>query len=364
MGNGPTVSIIGLGNIGQAQAAYLIHHGLEVTGCDPLPSVNESILKHGITVPVETVFHTGTLPRLDIASSIRTAVEGSDVVVVCVPGFLHGRLAKEIGPALVDQTVILQPGVTFGSMEFKQVLRKVNPEHADDIKVVEMQNTGFIARVDPETGVLLVPGIKSKVKVAAYPSSDLESALPGIEIAFPGFEIQKERSIIKTSLENNNAMLHPSVMLANLGRLDNARRFMFYTEGITPSAARIIESMEAEKRPLMEAFGFSLVSLSEWLHEVYGVDGKDVYERARANPGYRNIVAPTTPDNRYLTEDVPYGLVPLAALGRAMGFEMPTTRSVIRLAGVVLGRDFLSEGRNLAALGLCGMTRDELLDAF
>jgi len=55
---------------------------------------------------------------------------------------------------------------------------------------------------------------------------------------------------------------------------------------------------------------------------------------------------------RYLTEDVPTGLVPLSELGRALGILTPHIDNLIDLASEELNIDFRINGRTLDRLGL------------
>ena len=59
-------------------------------------------------------------------------------------------------------------------------------------------------------------------------------------------------------------------------------------------------------------------------------------------------------DARYVTEDVPYGLVPIAELGRLAGVPTPVAQALTALASAALGRNFAGEGRTLERMGLEG----------
>ena len=56
-----------------------------------------------------------------------------------------------------------------------------------------------------------------------------------------------------------------------------------------------------------------------------------------------------------MTEDVPYGLVAWASLGRATGVDTPLMDSLIHLAGAILGQNCWQEGRNLEKMGLADL---------
>jgi len=71
-------------------------------------------------------------------------------------------------------------------------------------------------------------------------------------------------------------------------------------------------------------------------------------------------VAPPSLAHRYLDEDIPFGLVPLAHLGRLAGVPTPTMDALIHLASVAKGIDYMREGLTLERMGLAGVARDAL----
>ena len=74
----------------------------------------------------------------------------------------------------------------------------------------------------------------------------------------------------------------------------------------------------------------------------------------------RAIKAPSSLDHRYIHEDVGYGLVPMAELGRLAGVATPTIDALVRLASLALGIDYWRDGLTLERLGLAGKSPAEL----
>ena len=63
---------------------------------------------------------------------------------------------------------------------------------------------------------------------------------------------------------------------------------------------------------------------------------------------------------RYVLEDIPYSLVAIRALAQVVGVPTPCIDAIITLGNVMLS-DKMDEGRTAEALGIDGMSRDELL---
>jgi opine dehydrogenase len=76
----------------------------------------------------------------------------------------------------------------------------------------------------------------------------------------------------------------------------------------------------------------------------------------------RHIKAPPSLDHRYMHEDMPFGALPLAELGRAAGVATPNYDAVVTLASTITGRDYRAEGRTFARLGLRDLSVEQVLD--
>ena len=64
-----------------------------------------------------------------------------------------------------------------------------------------------------------------------------------------------------------------------------------------------------------------------------------------------DVNGPTTLDSRYVTEDVPFGLVPTIRLAALAGVPVPLHESGVRLMSALYGRDFAAENDILPQLG-------------
>lgn len=92
---------------------------------------------------------------------------------------------------------------------------------------------------------------------------------------------------------------------------------------------------------MASAFGLTVRSIELHFHHSFGapmVDFSDQCRWVHANLGSPN--GPATLDTRYITEDVPYGLVFNARMARLAGVATPITDACIALAGGAYGRDF------------------------
>jgi opine dehydrogenase len=73
-------------------------------------------------------------------------------------------------------------------------------------------------------------------------------------------------------------------------------------------------------------------------------------------------MAPESLQHRYVTEDIPFGLVTLASLARQLGIPVPGMEAIVNIASMANGVDYWKTGRTAETLGLSGMDVAELID--
>ena len=93
---------------------------------------------------------------------------------------------------------------------------------------------------------------------------------------------------------------------------------------MTPAVARLYEAINAERVAVAAAVGASVPTLADWFERVYGVRGATLVETCQqltynsAGP-YQATGTPKSLDHKFITEDLPTGLIPMSALGAEAG---------------------------------------------
>src|SRR4029434_10340133 len=85
-----------------------------------------------------------------------------------------------------------------------------------------------------------------------------------------------------------------------------------------------------------------------------------IYRAINESEPNRTIRSPKTLDHRYIREDVGYGLVPMAEIGRLLGINTPVIDALITLASVVSRTDYRKEGLTLEKMGLAAIRPENL----
>jgi opine dehydrogenase len=167
--------------------------------------------------------------------------------------------------------------------------------------------------------------------------------------------------VLKTSLDNIGAVFHPAITILNAARIEDTHGdFEYYVEGVTPAVTQVLEAIDGERVAVASALGIRAHTAREWLYLAYDAAGKTLLDAMRANPGYAGIKATATMQHRYITEDVPASLVPIASIGEMLGVPTPTIRAMIQLASVMHGVDYWAEGRTVDRLGIKGMSLKDI----
>jgi len=286
------------------------------------------------------------------------AIAGADVVMVVTPSTAHRSLARLMAPALADgQIVVLNPGRTGGALEFRKEIAEAGC--AARPVVAEAQTFVYASRaVSRFEGHIFK--IKNGVALAALPSHWTPEVLDVLDLAYPQFKAGD--SVLVTSLENIGAVFHPALTILNAGWIEETHGdFEYYLQGITPSIALILQRIDDERLAVARALGVRSMSAREWLYLSYDAPGADLYEAIHNTEAYRGIKAPPSIAHRYIFEDVPMSLVPIASLGKQLGVDVSTTDMIIELGSILHGVDYRAEGRTVERLGLAGLSVKEIL---
>jgi opine dehydrogenase len=142
--------------------------------------------------------------------------------------------------------------------------------------------------------------------------------------------------------------------------IESGRTYDYYRETMTPAVTKVIQEVDRERIALVKAAGAEVFSAQQWLQESYKIEEGSLYNMLLSNSAYQGIVGPTIIQTRYITEDIPTGLVPMEAFAQFYGVLTPTISALVSLANSLIGEDFRISGRNLSRLGLAEVTPSKM----
>lgn len=353
------ITVLGAGAGGTAMAFDCAQHGHEVRLFD-FPDFPDNIA----VIAREKLIHaegdiSGTASIVSAGHDVDEALQGAELIYVVGPAYSTSPFGEAVAGKLgTGQTVIVSPSSCGGALAFKKAAGFAVED--DSIRVAETSTLHYAVRLTEPGKLRVFLKLKAGNLLAALPGRHTNDVLELVADVYPGIEPAK--SVMQTSLQNANPIIHPAVTLANAARIEGtAGDFLFYEEGVSDATGRLIEALDNERITIGKAMGITVLSDPEMgMRQGYML--ADNYGEAYRNaPGFQGIGAQPQLDHRYLNEDVGYGLVFMSQLGRQVGVETPTIDAIIQVTSVLMARDYAGEAmRTPETLGISGKSAERL----
>ncbi len=254
-----------------------------------------------------------------------------------------------------DQTVIVS---SMGSLSSLYLFERAQSLGLN-LRVASFGTTVLTARRQ-HAGQVNVTTKRSVVPMSCLPSGDLPKALGICELLFGDVFAPEDHSLV-TTLANSNPISHVPLALFNWTRIERAEAWPQF-HYMTPHVCSVIEKLDAERMGVANAFGTNVASVSQHLSRSFDITeptlagiAAELHKRRGGPAGPKDI------QTRYLSEDVPFGLVFLRALADIAQIPVPVTNALIDMSNLVLGVNFYADNDLIPALGLSSESVDGLL---
>jgi len=355
------VAVLGAGAGGAASVAELVQAGHSVHFWGRSAETLEPHIRLG-GVAFDGKLGEGLARPALVTTDLPAAISGVDLAVVVLPTCSHAAMAKALAAAgwSSNKPVILNPGHTGGALEFAECYSRsgrVAPP------VVEFSTLSYVARKYRPDGVT-ISGRAKQLKAAA-----LNGGAEVLEIAaklYPG--AVPVADVLASDLSNVNMVLHPpGAVLAAAWVEATGGNFTFYVDAMTPGVARVMHQLDDERLAVARAFGHRLPNLIEEMKllgtvEADVVDVTDFRAAIAGGEANRRIKGPDSLQYRFYKEDFGHGLLPFLELAQIAKVDAPVATSLYRLAGIAVGTDYRIGGRTAEAMGISGMSRNEVIE--
>lgn len=332
------IAVLGSGNGACATAADCALCGHEVRLFDF--SKYESALRHikeqggiqatGVVEGFAKISYTGT--------DIETATKDADMIIAVGPAFSNEPFAQAVKSVIKsNQLYVLCPGSNGGALVTRRIFSTV--ENAADVVIAETATLPYAARLVGPGMVNIYHKLVGGLYLAAVPQTKTMEAIQQYRQIYPC--AMPAENLFRTMLQNANPVLHPVVTVMNAALIERTKGdFCFYEEGVTPAIGRMIKAIDNERIQIGNALGMKIMSDPQ-IGVLQGYMNEADYESGYTNaPGFRGIKAQDSLKHRYLDEDVGYGLVFMAELGKEVGVDTPMMDSVILLASTLTQTDY------------------------
>lgn len=342
------VAVLGAGNGGRAIAADLTLAGVAVNLFE-LPAFAANLEPTLSTGQIEMTGpgRQGMARLALVTTDIEAALAGVELVIVAVPAFGARGMVEACASALrPGQALVFVPG-GFSAFIARRTLDALAP--GMDLLLGEVATLPYGVRIaGPGHVHVLVEAIK--LPTATLPARRTPELVEALGSLFPAVEPAVD--VLDTATKNLNPCIHPAPSILNAGWVEKNSDFYLYRDGMTPATRRVMVAVDAERQRVREAWGLAAPH--------YGLDPTegsftvfvDYFGLDSLNTCGIHLAGPHSLKDRYVTEDIPYGLVFFASLGDAVAVDTPACDALIELASIINGVDYDSTGMTLASLGL------------
>ena len=342
------VAVLGAGNGGCAVAADMTMNGHDVTLIKTSSSMHNENFQYLLDNDGEIRIHEkGEIKTTKIARVTKDLSElaTAKIVILYIQTNYHEELIEKMSPFLQDgQIVLINPGYLSTAYMLKYNSNR-------DITIVEAESSFMDCRI-LEPGLIKVGFRNVRNPLGVYPAANLPQAKE--ELDQLGFPFVYLSSVIEAALHNPNLIVHTVGAIMSIPRIEATNGdYVMYHEVFTPSVWNILEKLDSEKMDVLEKLGFPRMPYVEACKYRNTLDdsqdAKEVFFWYAMMP--TRAKGPIVVDSRYITEDVPQGLVMLEALGKQLNVATPICTSLIEMASAALTRDMREFGRTPERLG-------------
>ncbi|AVH45607.1 NAD/NADP octopine/nopaline dehydrogenase (plasmid) [Agrobacterium tumefaciens] len=292
-----------------------------------------------------------------IAVNVQVLADGAEVLVVALPANGHKAVLDAVAPHITPKhAVIFSSHTSFGALYLSSLLAM----RGFSVPIVAWGTTIVTGRQTSPTSVQ-VNTVRKQIDIATIPASRWQSGLSLCQALF-GDRFLDRGSLMAIALSNLNPQNHMGIALGNMTRMEREEAWI-QSQNVTPNVGRLLEQLDQERVAIAERLGLDVRTIFEHFHLSYHVPmgsisemNQEIYRAGRAGNG------PMTAASRYVTEDVPFGLVVTAKIGRLVGCPAILHEAGIQIFSAMYGRNFEAENDLLAALDLERMDLGDLQD--
>ena len=211
------ITVLGAGAGGTAMAFDCASHGHDVRLFDfeQFPDNIATIAKQGGIHAEGDI--SGFGPIACSGHDIDESLQDAELIYVVGPAYSTEPFGKVVAGKLnAGQTVIVSPSSCGGALAFKSAAGlALNDE---SIRVAETSTLHYAVRLTEPGKIRVFLKLKAGNLLAALPGHHTGDILELIDDVYPSME--PAESVLQTSLQNANPIIHPVVTLSNAARIE------------------------------------------------------------------------------------------------------------------------------------------------
>lgn len=294
-----------------------------------------------------------------VTTNVKEAVKGVNIVLIVTPGYGTETLCKVLIPHLEEEQTVIFHGKGGHTLELVRILKELGVKKK--VTLGETHTLPYYTRLTGP-GQVTIAGRLRILLSSAFPAKDNAKIVTTLKKLYPSnppykYKVIPGENVLAVTLCDLNAMGHPMYVIFNLSRVNSEKKdFHIYLEGAAPSITKVRDAIEKERLAVMQGFGLKPVPAGAMRYPTDQLTQAEKEWIARFN----EYVIVSSTKERFITEDVPYGLVTIASLADMVGVQTPLIDAVINISSIINETDYWKEGRTTEKLGISRLNLYEL----
>ncbi|MCJ9719951.1 NAD/NADP octopine/nopaline dehydrogenase family protein [Agrobacterium sp. SHOUNA12C] len=350
------VTILGGGPVGFAMAVFLQYHGFKViiwSDVDHSSSTN-ALRESGVLEAMGDVVSGSFKPHTTVF--LPTALSFSNIVISTIPSHGQDKLMQRLAENDMSKHYLLH---IIGNL-IAPANRDVWKSGKRPAYQAELSTSPMNVRM-PD-GKVFIKGLKHRLVIATWPidapddvKQIFESILPQKPTWLP--------NVLDVFALGVPAIAHVFTFMHSLAWAEATNGdYYFYGDAMaTPSMGKLLVAGRKEWNDIFREYNCPVEDIEKTFNKNFNTNFVDISDFAKNTvPHNLTLGAPKSADHRYMTQDIPFGIVPAVHLASPVGKSAPLFGSYVVQGNTIHDADFMATGRNLTR-GMTGNIKEAVL---
>jgi opine dehydrogenase len=290
-----------------------------------------------------------------ITDDLAIALNNTDIIIMNIASFAQKEVFALLMPYLQDGQIVVSLFGNLSSLVFKQMLDKSN--NKKNIIFAESFIQVSIASLSKTTFSIISRSHEFFMEIGVFPAKYSSYVAEKFK-----FKVILLENIIASALSNDHSILHVPFLVLNMGVFETFDGDICgFRNGMSPAVCRVMEAVDSERIAVAAKYGAKLETFVEYYNRCFNIKNASIttIRDFAENTEFIDLLPivfpgkyPRSPQSRFITDDVPYLMVPIHELGKLAGVATPIIDSLIHLASTYNSIDYFTTGRTLAELGI------------
>ncbi|MEA4961604.1 NAD/NADP-dependent octopine/nopaline dehydrogenase family protein [Lutispora sp.] len=356
------LTICGCGNGAHACAVILGSKGHAVNIYSPLKNeidlLRQSYSDNKLTAILpNNQEKTATLNKVTYDAS--EVIPDASIIFIIVPSFAHANILRNIEPYISAASIIVTiPARSGFEYEARKIISKGN--------IICLQTLPWACRIIEFGKLIEIKGSKIKIQAATISSKLPNTIIFQLERLLE-VKIVMLKNMLTLTLGNIGQIIHPGIMYGLLKENPNVKfhkdNIPLFYQSVDDNIAKILANVSKEIQNIARNINNKLnglvnaeeiLTIDQWLENSYGSlikDNSSLSKMFRTNLAYQGLTLPVKKynenmyisdlDTRYITEDVPYGLLITKSIAEMLNVSTPQIDEILFSLGKWTGHNYI-----------------------